>query len=171
VSESQWWSKAVRLAVLRLGEPDDCRVGPHSSRQIDARTLVLALNLVLNAERLEQAALNDLGIEPSVRQSLEAARDRFLKELPGVVQMRDALTHFDEWSRGVGRGPQAKRVKRGDAVRDVARDYWAFRYEAASRAVSLGPYVIDIDVAERAATDLAIAIYVASGAVDQRWLE
>lgn len=119
------------------------------------------LHQLLTAEQLEQTALEEPGIDSVVGAALAQARQRFENALPGVKDMRDALMHFDEWSRGEGRGPQATRRKAGDALRDIARDYWPFGYDSTAGTVSFGPYVIDVDSAERAATELTFAIWVA----------
>lgn len=166
VSQSQMWQAVVRLAVLRIRDKDDHRAG-WSSRQLDAHVLVMALRQILTAEQLEQAALEELGIDPAVGTTLAAARQQFEDELPGIKDMRDALMHFDEHSRGLGRyGPQAERRKAGDALRDIARDYWRFGYDPNADTVSFGPHTIDIDVAERAAIELCRAIYAAAHEVD-----
>jgi hypothetical protein len=167
VSQSQMWRDVVRLAVLRMREADGRQVGWFSSQQLDAHVLVMTLRQLLTAEQLEQAALEELGIDPGVGAALAAARMRFEAALPGIKNMRDALMHFDEWARGKGLGPQAMRRKAGDALRDIAREYWRFGYDPAAGTVSFGPYVIDIDVAERAAAELCRAIYAAAHEVDK----
>jgi hypothetical protein len=129
----------------------------------------MTLRQLLTAEQLEQAALSDLGIDPAVGAALAAARGQFEEALPGIKDMRDALMHFDEWARGTGKyGPQARRRNAGDALRDIARDYWRFGYDPGTGAVSFGPYRIDIGVADRAAADLCSAIYTAARAVDAK---
>ncbi|GAB3994834.1 hypothetical protein GCM10029992_10460 [Glycomyces albus] len=114
VSEAQWWQRAARLAVLRLRDEDDERTG-FSSRQIDARQLVVALRQLLNAEQLEMTALRELGMDPSVGAVLAEARQRFKDALPDIEHMRNALMHFEEWTLGKGRGPQKQHVKAGAA--------------------------------------------------------
>lgn len=167
VSEAQWWQRATQLAVLRLREDDDRRISWFSSRQIDARQLVFALRQLLNAERLEQFALSTLGIDSAVGATLSTARQRFTDALPGIKHMRDALVHFDEWSRGEGKfGPQKQRRDTGAALRDVAREYWGFEYDSSRGTISLGPYTISIDAADRAAAELSNAIYLAAHQVD-----
>ena len=166
VSQSQLWRDVVRLTVLRMRNEDDRRAGWFSSRQLDAHTLVMTLRQLLTAEQLEQVALTELGIDPAVGTALADARKQFEDALPGIKHMRDALMHFDEWSRGKGLGPQAKRRKAGDALRDIARDYWRFGFDPNAGTVSFGPYTIDIGVAERAAADLCKAIYAAAHEVD-----
>jgi len=96
----------VELGVHRLADADDRRISWFSSRQIDARQIVVALTQLLNAEQLEQGALRDLGIDQAVRDALAQARERFEAALPGIKHMRDALIHFDEWSRGEGAAPR-----------------------------------------------------------------
>jgi hypothetical protein len=167
ISEAQWWQRAVQLAVLRLRDPDDQRISWFSARQIDGRQLVFALRQILNAERLGAAALEARGVDASAREALSHARQRFEDALPGIKDMRDALMHFDEWSRGAGRGPQRDRRNAGEALRDVAREYSGFGHDPNAGAVSLGPYTIQVDIADQAAKDLSWAIYQAAREVDQ----
>jgi hypothetical protein len=77
--------------------------------------------------------------------------------------------HFDEWSRGEGKyGPQKQRRDAGAASRDVAREYWSFCYDPSQGTISLGPYTINIDVADKAAEELSHAICLAAHQVDIR---
>ncbi|MBA8927720.1 hypothetical protein BC739_004926 [Kutzneria viridogrisea] len=168
VSESQWWLRCALLTSQRMRDDDDPRSSGFSSRQIDARQLVVALWQLLMAEKLQQAALRALGIDRAVYAELSRARQRFEKALPGIKHMRDALMHFDEWARGVGNGPQKKDVEAGKALRDVASAYWGFDYAPEKDTITLGPYVIEVEAAIRAATALADDIYQAARAVDQR---
>lgn len=121
VSEAQWWQRAAQLAVLRLRDPDDQRISWFSSRQIDARQLIFALRQILNAERLVAVAMEARSVDTAALDALARARQRFEDVLPGIKDMRDALMHFDDWSRGKGRGPQKDRRGAGEALRDVAR--------------------------------------------------
>ncbi len=167
VSQAQLWQEVVRLTVLRLRDEDDRRVG-WSSSQLDAHVLVMTLRQLLTAEQLEQAALAELGIDPVVGRELKAARQQFAAALPGIKDMRDALMHFDEHSRGLGKyGPQAKRREAGDDLRDIARDYWRFGYDPNTGTVSFGPHTIDIDEALRASVALCRAICTAAHEVDK----
>lgn len=168
VSEAQWWQRAVQLAVFRIRGDDDDRIAWFSSRQIDARQLVFALRQLLAAEQLEQVALKALGMDPAAGQELAKARKRFEEAIPGVKDMRDALMHFEDWSRGMGRGPQRDRHEAGEALRDVARFFWGFGYDPSAGSVSLGPYVIDVGTADRAAAELCRAIYMAAREVDKK---
>jgi hypothetical protein len=169
ISEGQWWQRAVKLTVLRLQDPDDQRISWFSSRQIDARQLIFALRQLLNAERLMDLALEAHGVDTAVRDALAKARQKFEDALPGVKHMRDALMHFDEWSRGTGKfGPQRERRAAGQTLRDVAREYWGFGYDPSAGTVSLGPYTIRIDIADQAAAELSWAIYMAAREVDKK---
>ena len=167
VSEAQWWRNAALLAIKRMRADDD-HIGWMSTRQIDARQLIFALRQLLTAEQLEQVALAELGIDPSVGDALTAARQRFEDALPGVKHMRDGLMHFDEWSRGEGFGPQRVRRKAGELARDVARHYWSFGYDPTTGVVSFGPYSVHIDSAEQAAGQLCDDIYMAAREVDNK---
>lgn len=168
VSEAQWWRDAARLAILRMRRDDDNGFGWFSPRQIDARNLILALRQLLRAEQLEQAALDAVNIDRSVREELGRAAKRFTDDLRGIEEMRDGLTHFDEWSRGLGAGPQKTHRKMGDVPRDVARHFWRFGYDPGAGTVSFGPYAIDVDIADKAARELCFAIYQAARAVDEK---
>lgn len=167
VSEAQWWKSAAMLAVRRMRA--DCgMLGWVDSRQIDARQLCVALCQLLTAEKLQQLALDELGVDPAAVQALEQARERFETALPGIKHMRDGLTHFEDWSRGKGRGPQKERIKAGEAPRDVARAFWGFGYDPTTDTVSLGPFRIDVGAVDQAAGELAHAIYMAAREVDKK---
>ena len=168
VSQSQMWRDIVRLTVRRMRGENDRETAWFSSQQLDAHVLVMTLRQLLTAEELEQAALTELGIDPAAGAALGAARKRFEDALPGIKDMRDALMHFDEWSRGTGLGPQARRRKAGEALRDIAREYWRFGYDPSAGTVSFGPYTIAVTVAERAAAELCHAIYMAARKVDEK---
>ncbi|MFE1832852.1 hypothetical protein [Streptomyces sviceus] len=168
VSEARWWKESARLAVLRMRPNDDARFGWFSTQQIDARQLVFALRQLISAEDLEQFALKEIGIDQAVRDALTEARQRFENALPGIKDMRDGLMHFEEWARGLGRGPQKKQRDDGVLPRDVARHFWGFGFNPTAGTVSFGPYIISIDTAERAAHEFAHAIYMAAHEVDKR---
>ncbi|MFI7136556.1 hypothetical protein ACIBQ5_01950 [Streptomyces massasporeus] len=167
LSEANWWRATVTLTVERM-HSDDIQVGWFSSRQIDARTLVVALRQLLAAVKLERMALKDLGMDPAVVTALDDAEQRFLDTLPNIKHVRDGLTHFEDWARGMGKfGPQADARKNAEA-RDVARDFWSFGYDPATDTVTLGPFTISVSAAVPAANALCAAIYAATRAVDQR---
>ncbi|MFB7360464.1 hypothetical protein [Streptomyces gardneri] len=165
VSEAQWWKNTAVLAVSRMRSGGET-VGWFDARQIDARQLCVALRQLLMAEKLQQISLDELNIDPLVSQELARAREQFEESLPGIKDIRDGLTHFEDWSRGKGRGPQRARIKAGESERDVARAFWSFGYDAAADTVSMGPYQISVDVVEQAASQLAHAIYLAAHHID-----
>jgi hypothetical protein len=167
VSQATWWFSAVRLSAGRLHNSKDLRALPVSSTQIDARVLVIALVQLLRAERLEQSALRAKGVSRVVRRELTRARSNFLEVLPNLVDMRDALTHFDEWALGRGRGPQKAALDAGWNQRDVAAYYWSFGYHPGESAIRFGPFCLDVPKAVDAARALHQAIYEASGEVDR----
>ncbi|MDX3242485.1 hypothetical protein [Streptomyces sp. ME18-1-4] len=166
LSEANWWRATVALAVKRM-HSDDVQVGWFSSRQIDARTLVVALRQLLAAVKLERIALTDLGMDAAVITALDDAEQVFLDTLPNIKHVRDGLTHFEDWARGRGGGPQADARKAADP-RDVARDFWSFGYDPVTDTVAMGPFSISVSAAVPAANALCAAIYAATRAVDQR---
>jgi hypothetical protein len=168
VSQSQLWREVVHLTILRMEHDDVHRTSWFSSQQLDAHVLIMTLRQLLTAEQLEQVALRELGIDATIRDALSDARTRFEDALPGIKTMRDGLTHFDEWSRGKGWGPQKERVKAGEALRDVAREYWPFGSDPDGGTVVFGPYSIRVDVVEQAADELCQAIYSAAREIDKR---
>ncbi|MFB9831001.1 hypothetical protein [Actinoallomurus acaciae] len=168
VSEAQWWLHAVELTVFRMREGEERWTHPFNAEQVDARLLILALRQLLTAEQLEQAALRDLDVDPAVGQALTAARQRFDGSLPGLRHMRNALTHFDAWSRGQGYGPQKDRRDAGEPLRDIARVFSAFGYDPGADTVTLGPYTIHVRVALEAAYDLCEAVCAAAHEVDKK---
>lgn len=170
VSEATWWRCAVQLAVGRLDDVVDSRAAPVSSTQIDARNLVFALVQLLAAEALEQHALRDLEIDSAVIDALSEARDRYLRALPGIQHMRNALTHFEEWSLGQGRQPQKVHVAAGSEPRDVAAHFWGFGYDQAAREIRLGPFTLELARVVPAALDLYRAIDAAAREVYRRGL-
>ncbi|MEU9405167.1 hypothetical protein AB0E08_05570 [Streptomyces sp. NPDC048281] len=166
LSESSWLRATVALTVARM-HGDDVPVGWFSSRQIDARTLVVALRQLLAAVKLERIALTNLGMDPAVITALDEAEQVFLDALPNIKHVRDGLTHFEDWARGEGGGPQ-KDARKTAEPRDVARDFWSFGYDPVADTVTMGPYAISVSAAVPAANALCAAIYAATRAVDQR---
>lgn len=166
VSEAQWAAADALLSLHRM-RTEDQHVGWFSSQQIDARHLVSALRQLLTAENLEQIALKELGIDSAVGEALGEARVRYEQALPGFKDVRNGLTHFDQWARGQGRGPQEKRRNAGELPREVARAFWGFGYDPTKGTITSGPHEIHIDTAERAVQELRDAIYTAAREVDK----
>jgi hypothetical protein len=168
VSEAWWWRNAVRLAIRRMNTAPDATADLLGAQQIDARNLIFALVQLLAAEHLEQKALTELGMDGVVGQVLARAREQYLEALPGIQDMRNAITHFDEWAMGQGHGLQRREVDGGASRRDVAGHFWGLGYHAGEQVVRLGPFTIAVDRADSAARDLQMAIYAAAQAVDHR---
>ncbi|GAA2513671.1 hypothetical protein [Streptomyces longisporus] len=166
LSEASWLRATVALSVARM-HGEDVPVGWFSSRQIDARTLVVALRQFLAAVKLERIALTGLGMDPAVIAALDNAEQVYLDALPNIKHVRDGLTHFEDWARGEGGGPQKDARKTADP-RDVARDFWSFGYDPVTDTVTMGPFTISVSAAVPAANALFDAIYAATRAVDQR---
>ncbi|MCM2416790.1 hypothetical protein [Streptomyces sp. RKAG293] len=164
VSEAGLLKATVVLTVQRM-HSDDQPTGWFGSRQIDARTLIVALRQLLAAVKLEQIALKALGMGPGVVDALELAQQRYEAALPAIKHVRDGLTRFEDWARGKGGGPQAGAREVG-APRDVARDSWSFRYDSATDTVMMGPFTLLVGAAIPAATELCAAICTAARAVD-----
>jgi hypothetical protein len=123
---------------------------------------------VLRAEDLQQAALQVLGMDDAVVDQLSTARGRFEAAVPDIQLMRNALTHFDEWARGRGSGPQRKDVAAGMTHREVASKYWRFDYDPTSDIITVGPYAIHVATALDATRVLGYAVAMAARAVDLR---
>src|SRR3954466_10261753 len=83
VSEAQWWYRSAVLAGLRIHGEDDYRVG-FSSRQLDARYLVMALCQLTVAEKLQQVALGALNVGQGVVDALSRAREQFDEVVPDL---------------------------------------------------------------------------------------
>lgn len=179
-SEAQWWKNAVMLTVARIRDDHHPPVSgcSFSSRQIDARFLVVALRQLLTAAEFERTALEELGIDGAVGAELHQAQQRFDDALPGIKHMRDGLVHFEDWSRGLGKyGPQRQLKEAGEEPRDIARKFSGFGYDPGRGTIFFGladpgdgrlnRYTIDIDKVEAAAEALTWAIYLAAGEVDK----
>jgi hypothetical protein len=169
ISEAQWWQRAVQLAVLRLRDPDDERIAWFSSRQIDARQLVFALRQLLSAARLVDVAMQARGIDAAACEALARARQGFGDALAGSIKdMRDALMHFEDWSRGQGCGPQKGRRDAGQALRDVVTPRLLGLWLRPQRRNGLTrPLRHRRGHRAQAAQELSRAIYQAARAVDQ----
>lgn len=153
--------------MIRMHSADDHRISWFSSRQIDARQLVLALRQVLSAVTLVDGRLQELGLDQD-RDTLRLAKDRYEQDLTGLTEVRNALMHFEAWALGAGRGPQKQRVADGASAREVASEFWGFAYDPTTETISLGPYTIHVDAVGGAVTRLADAVYQAARAVDRR---
>lgn len=134
---------------------------------MDARFLVFALRQLITTQQLMLEAVRDAGVSDEVSTALSTARLRFEDALPGIKHMRDALMHFEDWSRGNGRGPQRDRYAAGESRRDIAQSFWFFAFDPVAATVSLGPYAIALAAADQAVAELRHAIYVAGHEIDR----
>lgn len=168
VSEAQWWFRSVQLTVLRMHGEDDYRAG-FSSRQLDARQLIMALCQLRVAENLQQLALGELDVGHDVCDALGRAHEKFNEMVPDLQHMRNGLVHFDEWTRGKGRaGPQKIELAAGMSHRDIASKYARFAYDPVTDTVTFGPYSFEVPSALEAAKVLSDAIAEVAFAVDRR---
>ncbi|MBM0226123.1 hypothetical protein [Micromonospora sp. ATA51] len=167
VSEIQWWERAAALALLRMHDSDDHRISWFSSRQIDARQLILALRQLLAAVPLVDGRLQELGLDQALN-ALRQAKQEYEQALPGLTEVRNALMHFEAWALGAGHGPQKRRVAGGAPAREVASEFWGFAYDPAIETISLGPYTISVNAVAGAVARLADAVYAAARAVAHR---
>jgi hypothetical protein len=167
VSEIQWWQRAADLALRRMHDSDDHRISWFSSRQIDARQLILALRQLLAAVPLVEGRLQELGLDQAL-DALRRATQEYERALPGLTEMRNALMHFEAWALGAGHGPQKRRVAGGASAREVASEFWGFAYDPAIETISLGPYTISVDAVAGAIARLADSVHAAARAVDRR---
>lgn len=71
-------------------------------------------------------------------------------------------------ARGEGKGLRTKDVDPGEAIRDVTSVYWGSVATRRRTSIALGPYVIDVDTAVRAAAASAGDIHQAARALDLR---
>lgn len=167
VSEIQWWQRAAELALLRMRDSDDHRISWFSSRQIDARQLILALRQLLGAVALVDGRLQELGLDQA-QHALSEAKSEYEQALPGLTEVRNALMHFEAWALGTGRGPQRRRIAAGAPAREVASEFWGFAYEPHTETISLGPYTISVNAVTGAVARLVDSVYAAARTVDRR---
>ncbi|MFF4880224.1 hypothetical protein [Micromonospora sp. NPDC000668] len=167
VSEIQWWQRAAELALLRMRDSDDHRISWFSSRQIDARQLILALRQLLGAVALVDGRLQELGLDQA-QHALTQAKNEYEQALPGLTEVRNALMHFEAWALGAGHGPQKRRIAAGAPARQVASEFWGFAYEPDTETISLGPYTISVNAVTGAVARLVDAVDVAARTVDRR---
>lgn len=167
VSEIQWWERAAELALFRMHDSDDHRISWFSSRQIDARQLILALRQLLAAASLVDGRLQELGLDQALN-ALRQAKQRYERALPGLTEVRNSLMHFEAWALGAGHGPQKRRIASGASAREVASEFWGFAYDPATETISLGPYTITVTTVASAMARLADAVYAAARSVAHR---
>ena len=128
------WAMAALTSAERVLRSDRS-FGPWSVRSTDAALMLLALR---NVERAAVWVADELRAEQGSRVDNIVAT--FHSYLPGMVDARDALEHFDEYSRGKGR------LQRGNHVR---YDFHLVS-EQGREVVTVGPLSLDVEHARNA---------------------
>ncbi|PSK66928.1 hypothetical protein B0E53_01090 [Micromonospora sp. MH33] len=152
------WANAVRLQAARvLAAEGDLTHLP------EAFMLLVALRDVRRAAKM---ALSSMQV-PAAKDQLSEALADFDRALPGIVEARDAVEHFDEYSLGVGRA-QRSRMKTDPHLSQyqLAEEYavrfgWADA-EQLHPHLAVGPHTIAISAAADAASLLVDEIWAAA---------
>ncbi len=151
------WAVAVRAQVARVVE------GSGSLQQIpDAFLLIIA---VRNVRRAADMALRHLTNTAAKDQLREALND-FEAALPGVVNARDVLEHFDDYSLGVGNLQQPTTRKQQRAADEELAQQYRIEFEHIDNdrqrpRIRIGPHLLDLDAAGRAASLLVYEVWAA----------
>lgn len=159
VSEAQWWLWTLGLCARRVAD------GRDPDRQVDARQFIVALRQLAYAADMQQKATVDA--PPAARRAIGEARRRFVVAVPGVIEARDILVHFDRYA--LGEGNQQRRLRSQSDVdeAEAARHFWCGGYDPATGEFAVGPHHIPIQRAYAEARALFGAIYNAAQAVDE----
>ncbi|MEU8164996.1 hypothetical protein AB0B97_00655 [Micromonospora sp. NPDC049004] len=166
LSQAWLWTKAVMVPAERLLH------GP-SAGLPDALLLLVALR---NVHRAATMALRHMR-NPDAKEHLTDAVAQFDAALPGLVQARDVVEHFDEYV--LGDGNMQRRLKREAASNgdDLSEAELAERYAPRLRGtgrhplISIGPHTIDVTRAPNAASWLLARIYSAADLEQRQPLE
>lgn len=144
-----WAMPALTSAQRVLLEENFSPWGDRSSRpssltrQADAALMVLALRNVLRAARWAAEELRS-----SVGDEADLILEEFNGHLPGLVNARDALEHFDEYALGRGR------LQRGNNTS------YAFQFvvDDGRPVVTVGPIRIDVEHARDVCRWLVVSL-------------
>jgi hypothetical protein len=151
LSEANAWRRAIDLCAsrMRAGSPDD---------QTDARLFLLALRLLLRAQRMASDAVEAL---PAAAQIADDARQRFDRTCPGAKDACDMIEHFAEYAEGTGhRQPGGKRRRAARPTdRVAAAQDWPLLYDRSAACIVLGQIEIDVAVVCEQAKLLVQAIW------------
>jgi hypothetical protein len=138
LSEANAWKRAIELSASRMGagDPDE---------QTDARLFLLALRLLLRAQRMASEAVQSL---PKAVAVADSARQRFDGACPGVKEACDMIEHFAEYAVGKGHRQPGGKLRQVDRPVDraAAAQDWPLAYDRDTGRILLGS--IEIDVAE-----------------------
>ncbi|MER7994400.1 hypothetical protein [Micromonospora chalcea] len=147
LSQAWLWTKAAMVPAERL-------INGPSSGLPDALLLLVALR---NVHRAATMAIRHMR-NPDAKQHLTDAVAQFEVALPGLVEARDVVEHFDQYT--LGGGNVQKRLRR-DAVSngiDLSDAELAERYAprlsgtGSHPLISIGPHSIDVTRAPNAAS-------------------
>jgi hypothetical protein len=99
-----------------------------------------------NVHRAAEMAVRHL-TDATTRQVVTDALTAFDAELPGLVDARDIIEHFDEYRLGTGKLQRCNPA--GRTADQLAEDFAPrLHYGAASHPqITLGPYVLDLSLA------------------------
>jgi len=151
LSEANAWKRAIDLCAdrMRAGSPDD---------QTDARLFLLALRLLLRAQRMASDVVKAL---PMAAQIADNARRQFDQACPYVKDACDMIEHFAEYSLGTGDRQPGGNLRRADRPTDryAAAQDWPLRYDRPTGRILLGPIEIDVAVVCEHAKVLVHAIW------------
>ena len=152
------WARAVRRQhdrITELSQSLNSRTPGDRERRYDMESEVaLFLVAIRNLLRAVEWALS---LEPSLQQAL----DRFSKDVPNAVDLRDLLEHFDAYEQGHGNLQDGKkRTKRsGRGQRSVPEvDEYAFWFEhtgTATRLLFTAGLKLEVARADKASAELA----------------
>lgn len=152
------WADTARMQVARVLDPT-----PQPFATVaDAYQAVFAIRRVRRAAGMALEYLTDTAAKAQLREAL----DDFDRELPHVTAMRDALEHFDEYTRGIGnhQQPDVKRAKRlaDEALAEQYRAEIAYLDDDRERPMlCVGPPSVDLVGASTLASMLKYEIWAA----------
>lgn len=144
-----WAVPALTSAERLLVEENFSPWGDRSSRpsrltrQADAVLMLLALRNVLRAARWAAEE-----VRPFIGDEADRILERFDRQLPGLVNARDALEHFDEYALGRGR------LQKGN---DTAYEF-QYSMDGARPVVTVGPIRIDVEHARDVCRWLVVSL-------------
>lgn len=148
-----WTTATLNSAERVLSEVDHSpwqragvRTPSNGVRSADAALMVLAMRNLLRA-----ASFVGRQLEWHAKFDSAATLQQFNSRLPGVVDARDALEHFDEYETGAGRLQRSNMVP------------YKFRLEPSETGpvVSVGPIRIGVLQAREACRELVISLLAA----------
>jgi hypothetical protein len=160
LSQAWLWGKAAMVPTARL-------LGDGSGLP-DALLLMVALRNVHRAATMAQDSLQ----KPEANQRLVDALAAFDAALPGLIEARDVVEHFDEYRIGDGRVQRAL-LKQGTSPEVTAAELaeqYAPRLEGSydEPILRVGPHSIEVTKVHEAVNVLFEGIWAAARAEDGR---